>query len=298
MATRPTKKDFIKKVKELIAVADDMTNVMELVPAIETNYNTDIKNKTVTNSYLQNCIASLQVDIKKAAEQIEWETDRFTDTTLKRLRDLKVKIPEISKEVKETKEEPKQKTETTKKQTPVSEACALYIDQEIESGIKEGKTAYAIGKDLSKWIAKLFQARIKPNTIEKRAQRKREEYGQMSVNNQTSEQKQDVKNLEDHPTKQETENDSQENKEKKEKRGGKREGAGRKPNYNWPIAAADAYLRLQEQLPTLNDYTNEIEKQYDSHTQTDQNYDEAAKTADLFHEFLTYLNNHSVTINF
>jgi len=51
------------------------------------------------------------------------------------------------------------------------EACEVFIDQEIESGLKEGKTPYSIGKDLSKWIVKLFEVRIEPRTIEQRARR-------------------------------------------------------------------------------------------------------------------------------
>jgi len=43
----------------------------------------------------------------------------------------------------------------------------------VDVGLEEGRTAYAIGKDLSVWIEKLFNTHIKPGTIEKRAQRKR-----------------------------------------------------------------------------------------------------------------------------
>jgi hypothetical protein len=44
------------------------------------------------------------------------------------------------------------------------EACEVYIDQEIETGLKEGKTPYSIGKELSTWIAKLFEVKINPDT--------------------------------------------------------------------------------------------------------------------------------------
>ena len=54
------------------------------------------------------------------------------------------------------------------------EACELYIDQEIETGLEEGKTPYSIGKDLSDWVAKLFEVRIKPNTLRMRAVRHKE----------------------------------------------------------------------------------------------------------------------------
>ncbi len=51
------------------------------------------------------------------------------------------------------------------------EACQLFIEQEIEEGLEKGKTAYLIGKEVAEWIQKVFQARIEPSTIEKRAQR-------------------------------------------------------------------------------------------------------------------------------
>ena len=54
------------------------------------------------------------------------------------------------------------------------EACELYIEQQIEEGLQEGRTPYSIGKELSDWVAKLFEVRIKPTTLEKRADRHRE----------------------------------------------------------------------------------------------------------------------------
>lgn len=51
------------------------------------------------------------------------------------------------------------------------EACELYIEQEIEAGLEEGKTPYSIGQELSGWIAKLFETRIPPDTIKNRAAR-------------------------------------------------------------------------------------------------------------------------------
>lgn len=51
------------------------------------------------------------------------------------------------------------------------EACQLYIEQEIESGLADGKTKYAVGKEIATWIEKLFGAKVKPHTIEQRAHR-------------------------------------------------------------------------------------------------------------------------------
>jgi len=54
---------------------------------------------------------------------------------------------------------------------PKSEACELFIEQQIKEDLGKGKTPYSIGKDLSKWIEKLFETHVKPNTIEQRAGR-------------------------------------------------------------------------------------------------------------------------------
>lgn len=51
------------------------------------------------------------------------------------------------------------------------EACELYIEQEIDDALKEGKKPYSIGKDLSVWIEELFNTKINPTTLEKRAER-------------------------------------------------------------------------------------------------------------------------------
>lgn len=59
----------------------------------------------------------------------------------------------------------------TKKQ----EACQLYIEQEIETGLAGGKTKYAIGQEIAGWIEKLFGAKVKPDTIRVRATRYEED---------------------------------------------------------------------------------------------------------------------------
>lgn len=51
------------------------------------------------------------------------------------------------------------------------EACELYIEQEIKDGIEQGKNPYSIGKELSTWVAKLFEVKIPNRTIEQRARR-------------------------------------------------------------------------------------------------------------------------------
>jgi hypothetical protein len=51
------------------------------------------------------------------------------------------------------------------------EACELYIEQEIKDALKEGKKPYSIGKELSKWVEKLFETTIPARTIQGRAER-------------------------------------------------------------------------------------------------------------------------------
>ena len=51
------------------------------------------------------------------------------------------------------------------------EACQLYIEQEIEEGLRKGQTPYHIGKELAVWIEKLFETKIPAETIKSRAYR-------------------------------------------------------------------------------------------------------------------------------
>lgn len=53
-------------------------------------------------------------------------------------------------------------------------ACQLFIEQEIEKGLSTGKSTYAIGKEVAKWIQKLFEVKVRPETIMERARRTRE----------------------------------------------------------------------------------------------------------------------------
>jgi len=109
------------------------------------------------------------------------------------------------------------------------EACELYIEQEIESGLEGGKTPYAIGKELSDWIAKLFEVRIPQRTIEQRARRK-------SATNIAKESK----------TPETIENTTPEIiKDRHPQGGGKREGAGR------PSKSIERFLNKAKSLARL-----------------------------------------------
>jgi len=52
-----------------------------------------------------------------------------------------------------------------------NEACQLFIEQQIEEGLGEGKTPYSIGKELAVWLERLFDAKVPARTIEQRARR-------------------------------------------------------------------------------------------------------------------------------
>ena len=51
------------------------------------------------------------------------------------------------------------------------EACEVYIEQEIKDSLAAGKKPWTIGKELSKWVEKLFEVTINPKTIASRATR-------------------------------------------------------------------------------------------------------------------------------
>lgn len=53
------------------------------------------------------------------------------------------------------------------------EACQLYIEQQIDEGIVEGKTSYKIGKEIKQEIDTLFKTKINLGTVTKRAQRRK-----------------------------------------------------------------------------------------------------------------------------
>lgn len=91
------------------------------------------------------------------------------------------------------------------------EACQLFIEQEIEKGLAEGKTTYSIGKEVAQWIQKLFEVKINPDTIRVRADR-------LCTNVHTD-------------STQENQSEIEENQEIKFDHGGKREGSGRPPKF-------------------------------------------------------------------
>ena len=59
----------------------------------------------------------------------------------------------------------------------ISEPCRIWIDENIDDGLAEGKTPTAIGKEIASAIEKLFEVEVKPDTIRKRASRERQRRG-------------------------------------------------------------------------------------------------------------------------
>ena len=49
----------------------------------------------------------------------------------------------------------------------------MYIEQQIDEGLTKGWTPYQIGKEVAKWVERLFEAKVKPKTIMERARRQK-----------------------------------------------------------------------------------------------------------------------------
>ncbi len=92
------------------------------------------------------------------------------------------------------------------------QACQLFIEQEIEKGLSSGKTTYAIGKEVAQWIQKLFEVKVKPVTIQRRAER--------MVTNVTTDSTPG------------NDNEIEEIQEIKIEHGGARDGSGRPPKFS------------------------------------------------------------------
>jgi hypothetical protein len=52
-----------------------------------------------------------------------------------------------------------------------SEACELYVQQEIKDGLAKGLKPAEIGREVSTWVTKIFETIIPPRTLEQRARR-------------------------------------------------------------------------------------------------------------------------------
>lgn len=97
-----------------------------------------------------------------------------------------------------------------------SEACQLFIEEQIKEGLEAGKTPYSIGKELTAMIEKYFEASIPPETLKSRAARMQKKIGSNEPKTETPSNPCKI------PDNQDCEH------------GGAREGAGRKAKYEKP----------------------------------------------------------------
>ena len=110
----------------------------------------------------------------------------------------------------------------------VNEACQVWIEQRITEELEEkgtsGKSLRAIGKEISKEIERIFKAKVKPETIRKKAERME---GGTNVP-----QKENQKKSEDSGELEKLENEVM--------HGGARKNAGRKPR-EYPKAETESF---------------------------------------------------------
>jgi hypothetical protein len=55
------------------------------------------------------------------------------------------------------------------------QACQLFIDEEIDKGLAEGKSTHRIGEEVSEWVARIFRVKISSETLRKKASRAHQE---------------------------------------------------------------------------------------------------------------------------
>jgi len=125
------------------------------------------------------------------------------------------------------------------------EVCEVFIEQQIEEGLAEGKKPYSIGKELAAWVKELFEANIPAKTIEKRAQRSQEEIKTNVLSDATPESASAIEHIQEE-TGNQVETESWVADEVKG-HGGKRNGAGRPKRSSVkaePVAMAEKYVDL------------------------------------------------------
>ena len=56
-------------------------------------------------------------------------------------------------------------------------ACQLFIAEEVDKGLDEGKSTHRIGKEISEWVARIFRVKISSETLRTKASRARQKRG-------------------------------------------------------------------------------------------------------------------------
>lgn len=54
---------------------------------------------------------------------------------------------------------------------PVSEACAVWVEQRVKEELEAGKGYREIGREIAAEIERVFETKVNPRTVEKRAER-------------------------------------------------------------------------------------------------------------------------------
>ena len=108
------------------------------------------------------------------------------------------------------------------------QACSLYIEQEIQAGLKDGKTPGKVAKEVKAAILKLFQADLAESGLKSRAQKAQKKIGPKSPNLKKSTVK------------------SEASKKPVEPHGGARKGSGRKAKIDIPDLVEPTDMQLDE----------------------------------------------------
>jgi hypothetical protein len=116
-----------------------------------------------------------------------------------------------------------------------SEACQLYIEEQIKEGLAAGKTPYSIGKELTAMVERLFEAGIPSETLRSRARYIKKKSGEITTPSVTPSKPSD--NLEKRPN-QVLINDKGKFQE------GTAPGPGRRPKHEKPIEPYSCAMQM------------------------------------------------------
>lgn len=116
-----------------------------------------------------------------------------------------------------------------------SEACQVYIEQQIKEGLAAGKTPYSIGKELTAMVERLFEASIPSETFRSRARHIKKKGGEITIPHITPSNP--CENYEKRPNQVLTN-------EKGEFQKGTAPGPGRRPKHEKPIEPYSCAMQM------------------------------------------------------
>ena len=76
-------------------------------------------------------------------------------------------------------------------------ACQLFIEQEIEKGLNEGKTKYVIGQEIADWLKEKLQIEYKAHTLAERARYVEKKIGRTLPSDSTPEDDSEKEKIQD-----------------------------------------------------------------------------------------------------